>query len=87
MVAAGSVLALAGGVAVAAGAVRLTVSATCPGLCPDPARNEAIGAVAIGAGAAVLAGGVVLIVLGTRPRAPAAAWLGAPGGAGWTWRF
>lgn len=95
MLAAGVVLAAVGGVGATLGAVRFSVSELCPGTCSSPARNEAIGGALIGAGTAVLAGGIVLIVLANR-RAPAVApgalrampaWAGQPGGAGWRWRF
>jgi hypothetical protein len=93
LVAGGTVLAVAGATGFTLGLVRLLVSELCPGTCTSPARNEAIGGAVLGVGVAVLAGGVVMIVLGSRPAdAPAKAatlpaWVGAPGGAGWQWRF
>jgi hypothetical protein len=91
LMAGGVVLAVAGGAAVALGLVRVISIETCPGTCHDPKGNETIGGVALGLGAAALAGGVVMAVLGSR-RAPAAAsrapaWVGEAGGTGWVWRF
>jgi hypothetical protein len=96
LVAGGGVLVLAGVVGATFGVMRLTVLAVCPGSCPNPARNEKIGGAVLGLGLGALAAGVVMVVLGTRPLPagsdPVAtralpAWAGAPGGAGWEWRF
>lgn len=93
MLAAGVLLSVAGGAAMTLGIVRITASETCPGTCANPKGNETIGGAVLGAGAGVLAAGIVLAVLGSR-RAPASGgvssapvWIGAPGGMGWGWRF
>ncbi|APR80901.1 Hypothetical protein A7982_06248 [Minicystis rosea] len=92
LLAGGIVVSLAGGTAMTLGAVRIVASETCPDACSNPEGNKTIGAVILTAGAVVLAGGIVMAVLGSR-KAPAAAtssvpvWVGAPGGAGWQWRF
>ena len=96
LVAGGGVLVLAGVVGVTFGVMRVTTLATCPGSCPNPARNEKIGGAVLGVSAGALAAGIVMIVVGTRPAATATAppvattlpaWAGAPGGPGWAWRF
>jgi hypothetical protein len=89
LLAGGVVLAVAGGAAMTLGIVRIAASETCSGACANPKGNEIAGGVALGAGAAVLAGGIVMIVIGSRPP-PAkgiSTWMGEPGGAGWRWRF
>ncbi|MFT3768576.1 MAG: hypothetical protein QM820_24280 [Minicystis sp.] len=93
LLAGGIVLSVAGGAAMTLGLVRILATETCPDACSNPKGNEVIGGVVLGAGAAVLAGGIVMVVFGSR-KAPggttvsnAPAWVGQPGGAGWRWRF
>lgn len=88
LLAGGVVLSVAGGAAMTLGIVRIASIEACPGTCSKPQANETIGAVVLGVGAAALAGGIVMAVVGGRRVPPAAAaWIGAPGGAGWTFRF
>ena len=91
MRAGGIALAFVGGLGAATGTVLLVASSFgCPDGCEDSAsRSRALGAPLLGVGAAALAAGIVLIVIGNQkvPAAPRLAAVGRPGGAGWMWAF
>lgn len=89
MVAGGVVLTVAGAAAATLGAVRFTSATLCTDVCANPQGNQVVGAVVLGAGLAVLAGGITLLVIGNQrvPVPSSQSAFGAPGGAGWMWRF
>lgn len=93
MLAGGVALTFFGGLGATTGAVLLLASSFgCPEGCEDSAsRSRALGGPLLGIGAAMLAGGIVLIVIGNQKvpaqKAAIPSWLGAPSAAGWAFRF
>lgn len=95
MLAGGVALTFFGGLGATTGGVLLLASSFgCPERCEDSAsRSRALGAPLLAVGGAMLAGGIVLIVIGNQkvPAAPPAArlpsWIGAPTASGWAFRF
>ena len=99
MMVGGIVLLSAGGLAMVIGSsVALTSSTGCTfnGFCSSGEGSQAVGYGVLIGGAVALAVGIPMLIYGAkkvpaRPEAATAlaapAWIGAPGGAGWSWQF